>query len=178
MNIQYNTYCKTYVKKSNIKGAGLGLFLGEKLEKYDWIGLYPGIMDKIEKINGDPVYIMGTRKPGIVISADGNIKRGVHLVNEGNNNNLPNVFYVKLYSGKCLYFAGRNIKKNEELITCYSCSYGNRPYAITDSNKCTDPRCKIMNNSIGTHRNNSFFYRGWKKKLKEKKPKKVKDVYI
>ena len=57
---------------------------------------------KIEKINGDPVYIMGTRKPGIVISADGNIKRGVHLVNEGNNNNLPNVFYVKFYSGKSL----------------------------------------------------------------------------
>lgn len=178
MNIPYETFPKTYVKKSCIKNAGIGLFTKKKLKKYDWIGFYPGIIDNIENIVGDVAYMMGTRKPNIIISADGNIKKGVHLINEGNNCNLPNVFYVKLDNGLCLYFAGREINKNEELITCYSTSYGTRSYPITDENKCTDPRCIKMNKYHRTHRNKSLFYRGWKKKLREKKPRKFKNFDI
>ena len=178
MDIPYVTFPETYVKKSCIKGAGMGLFTKQKLKKYDWIGFYPGKMDKIENIEGDSAYMMGTRKTGIVISADGNIKSGVHLVNEGNNCNLPNVWYVKLNGGLCLYFAGREIDKNEELITCYSRSYGNRSYPITDTDKCTDPRCKKMNKCQGRHRNKSLFYRGWKKELKKKKPSELKNYDI
>ena len=147
MNIPYETFPKTYVKKSCIKNAGIGLFTKKKLKKYDWIGFYPGIIDNIENIVGDVAYMMGTRKPNIIISADGNIKKGVHLINEGNNCNLPNVFYVKLDP-------------------------------ITDENKCTDPRCIKMNNCCGTHRNKSLFHRGWKKKLREKKPRKFKNFDI
>ena len=178
MDIPYETFINTYVKKSCIKNAGIGLFTKKKLKKFDWIGFYPGRLDKIENIVGDPVYMMGTRKIGTIISADGNIKKGVHLVNEGNNHNIPNVFYVKLNNGLCLYFAGREINKNEELITCYSSSYGKRSYPITDCNKCSDPRCKKMNKCQGTHRNKSLFYRGWKKKIREKTPKKMKSYDI
>ncbi len=178
MDIQYVTFPKTYIDNSCINGAGIGLFAGEDLEKYDWIGFYPGKMDNIENIEGDPAYMMGTRKVDIIISADRNIKSGVHLVNEGNNCNLPNVWYVKLENYLCLYFAGRNIRKGEELITCYSRSYGNRKYEITDSDKCTDPRCKKMNKCQGTHRKKSLFYRGWKAELEKRKPKILKDCDI
>ena len=178
MDIPYKTFIKTYVKKSTIENAGVGLFTEKKLRKFDWIGFYPGRLDKIEDIVGDPAYYMGTRNQRKIISADGDIKMGVHFVNEGNNYHLPNVFYVKLYNNYCLYFAGRDINKNEELITCYSNSYRSRTYPITSVNKCTDPRCKMMCNKRGTHRNKSLFYRGWMKKLREKKPKKLKGYYI
>ena len=38
--------------------------------------------------------------------------------------------------------------------------------------------CKIMCNKRGTHRNKSLFYRGWRNKLREKKPKALKHFYI
>ena len=172
MNVPYKTFPKTYSKKSLIKGAGIGLFTKKKLEKFEWIGFYPGVLDKIENVNGNAAYIMGTRKLGVVISANEKEMKGVHLVNEGNNMYKPNVWYVKFKNGLCLYFAGREIAKNEELLTCYSRSYGIRSYEITFSEKCTDPRCIKMNKCQGTHRNKSLFYRGWKKKLKDKMPKK------
>ena len=178
MNIPYETFTKTYVAKSTIYNAGIGLFSGQKLKKFDWIGFYPGIMGKREKVIGDLAYVMGTREPGIIISANGNIKDGVHLVNEGNNTNLPNVFYVKLTSGLCLYFAGRKIQKDEELLTCYSSSYGTRCYQIVDSNKCTDPRCKNMCKKGKLHRNKSLFCNGWKNELERKTPKFLKNCDV
>lgn len=178
MNIPYLTFPKTYVKKSNIENAGVGLFTDKNLDKYDWIGFYPGILDKRENVVGNPLYMMGTINNAMVISADENIKSGVHLVNEGNNDYLPNVWYIKLDNYLCLYFAGRKIKKGEELLTCYSCSYGNRLYEIVDSCKCTDPRCKKMNKREGTHRRTSLWYKGWREKLKQKKLKDLKDCGI
>lgn len=167
MKIPYFTFPKTYVKNSNIIGAGKGLFLDENITKYDWIGFYPGKIDKIGNIQPNE-YTMGTLFNNIIINANPNILRGVHLINEGNYEYKINTFYVKLSNGLCLYFAGKNIKKNTELLTCYSNSYGKRNYNI--SNNCEDPRCV---NSVNKHRNNSLKYNNWLHKLNIKCPKNI-----
>lgn len=171
--IPYFTFPKTYVQKSSIVSAGVGLFTDEKLKKFDWIGFYPGVLSRKASADSHPDYTMGTRYPDYCIYTDKNEKCGVHLVNEGNNQNLPNVWYVKLENKLCLYFAGREIEKGEELLTCYSDIYS-RNYSIMDASKCSDPRCKEMSKLKNKHRDKSLFYKGWKQELKNSRPKKLK----
>ena len=172
IQIPYFTFVKTYLSKSKMDKAGNGIFAKEDIKPFKWIGFYPGkIIDtKVDDIKY-PRYVMGTLNPQTVIEGNPKIKKGVHLVNESNRNNPPNVWYIKLKNLNCLYFAGRYIKKGEELITCYSSSYGIRDYSIC--NNCTDPRCnknKNKNKNKNNHRDNSNILQEWISPLKLNAP--------
>ena len=180
----YKTFVPTYVGKSNIRGAGYGLFSKKYLKPFTWIGFYPGnlttkistnenemyIMGTSNEMyimgtsNENEMYIMGTSNNKYYIEADSSIKCGVHMVNEASANTTANVWYIKLSNNYCLYFTGKSIKPNEELLTCYSKTYGNRLYPI--SNNCSDPRCIDK-----YHRKNSMMLNEWRDILNENIPK-------
>lgn len=166
LNIPYKTYTPTYTKQSTISGAGLGLFAKNNISKFDWIGFYPGVLcNKNEKNKFENImYIMGCSDNIHIIEADSNIKCGVHMVNEAGKDNVANVWYVKFKDGNVLYFAGQQIKAGEELLTCYSSTYGKRHYKIC--NNCSDPRCKQFK-----HRNHSLMLDSWMVHLKKKCPR-------
>ena len=160
--IPYKTFIQTYTDKSTIQNAGYGLFTKVYLKPFTWIGFYPGkITDKYNSKN--EMYTMCTSDNKYIL-ADPNIKYGVHMVNEAGKNNIANVWYVKLSNNYCLYFTGKSVQPGEELLTCYSQTYGKRPYPI--SNNCSDPRCTNKN-----HRIHSLILDEWKNKLIKNIPK-------
>ena len=162
MKIPYKTFVPTYTDKSSIPNAGNGLFTETYLEPFTWIGFYPGKVTNNYNSKNE-MYVMATLDNKYIL-ADENIKKGVHMVNEAGENNIANVWYIKLPNNYCLYFTGKPIHPGEELLTCYSNTYGKRPYPI--SNNCSDPRCKNKN-----HRNNSRVLDEWKHKLNKNIPK-------
>ena len=162
--IPYKTFVPTYIAKSNIPGAGNGLFSKIYLKPFTWIGFYPGTVTTNISTNENEMYIMGTSNNKYYIEADSSIKCGVHMVNEASANTTANVWYIKLSNNYCLYFTGKSIKPNEELLTCYSKTYGNRLYPI--SNNCSDPRCIDK-----YHRKNSMMLNEWRDILNENIPK-------
>ena len=159
--INYETFIPTYTSKSTILNAGDGLFTKTFIKSFTWIGFYPGKITKTYN-NKNKFHIMGTINNKYII-ADQTIKKGVHMINEAGKNNIANVWYIKLSNDYCLYFAGKDIYPNQELLTCYSRTYGKRNYLI--SNNCSDPRCK--NNK---HRMNSNIINEWIDKLNKNKP--------
>ena len=162
--ISYTTFVPTYVAKSNIPNAGCGLFSKTYLKPFTWIGFYPGNVTTKISTNENKMYIMSTSNNQHYIEADCSIKSGVHMVNEASSNTVANVWYIKLDNNYCLYFTGLSVQPNEELLTCYSKTYGKRAYPI--SNNCSDPRCFNKN-----HRTNSILLNDWKYKLIKNMPK-------
>ena len=162
--IPYKTFIPTYTAISKIPNAGYGLFTKIYLEPFTWIGFYPGDVTNNFDSCENNMHRMGTLDNKYVIEADSNIKNGVHMVNEAGCNTKANVWYVKLSNNYCLYFASTSIRPKEELLTCYSQSYGKRPYSI--SSNCSDPRCCNK-----CHRKNSIMLNCWKNILIKNKPK-------
>lgn len=167
--IPYKTFVPTYIDKSIIPNAGNGLFTNTYLEQFTWIGFYPGKVSNNYNSKNE-MYTMTTSDNKYIL-ADSNIKNGVHMVNEAGGNNVANVWYVKLPNNYCLYFTGLPVNPGEELLTCYSKTYGKRPYPI--SNNCSDPRC--INKD---HRKSSKLLDEWKKQLIKKKPKEINSFII
>ena len=162
----YKTFVQTYTSKSPMTQSGNGLFSKSYIPEFSWIGFYPGIIKNNTDVIIHRQHIMGCLSNKHVIEADANIYHGVHMINEANDKLSANVFYIKLTNGACLYFAGRDIYKNEELLTCYSETYGKRKYKI--SKKCADPRC------FGSqHRKESLPLKEWIPKLIKKIPPKI-----
>lgn len=109
MHFSYNTFIKTYSDKSSIPNAGNGLFAGENISPFTWIGFYPGKQTNVNDIKVHHMHIMGCVDEHKVIEANPNIKKGVHLVNEASKKHVANVWYVKFKDGNCLYFAATDI---------------------------------------------------------------------
>ena len=169
--IPYTTFVLTYVAKSNIHGAGYGLFSKTFLKPFTWIGFYPGDITTKISTNANRMYIMSTNNNKYYIEADRSIKSGVHMVNEASSNKIANVWYVKLDNNYCLYFTGHCVQPDEELLTCYSKTYGNRLYPI--SNNCSDPRCIDKH-----HRKNSIMLNEWRHELIKNMPKHLDKILL
>ena len=144
----YTTHVKTKVKKSKIPNAGYGMFAAEDIPKHTVIGFYPGKVIHKSKITY-PNYVKEKKNKKLVIEPNPRIRTGVHMINEAGKNEQANVLYKKLEYNQCVYFSIDNIKKGEELLTCYGAFYP-RKYAIPPASKCKDPRCR--NNKTFLHR--------------------------
>ncbi len=140
----YTTHVETKVKKSSIKGAGLGMFANQDIPKLTVIGFYPGTLKHKKDINNIN-YVMGTRTKHLVIEPNPRIKTGVHMINEASKGRSANVLYKKLRNNMCIYFSIDDIKKGEELLTCYGAFYP-RKYEIPLPSNCRDPRCRLTGN--------------------------------
>lgn len=167
-NIPYVCLVSTRLAKSSMAKAGDGLFAVEYLPPFTWVGFYPGkvtatfnrkreshTMGTVDNANGDKQFII----------ADANVKEGVHMINEAGKNIVANVWYAKLPSGYVLYFTGREVHPREELLTCYSRSYGKRCYPVPV--QCSDPRCMAAEHS---HRYESSLLEEWMEPLLKTKP--------
>jgi len=166
--IPYVCLVPTRLAKSSMAKAGDGLFAIEYLLPFTWVGFYPGkvtatfnrkreshTMGTVDNANGDKQFII----------ADADVKEGVHMINEAGRNTVANVWYAKLQSGYVLYFTGREVHPQEELLTCYSRSYGKRCYPVPA--QCSDPRCMAAEHS---HRFESSLIEEWREQLLETKP--------
>ena len=169
----YTTFIETATQQSVVgTDAGLGLICCCDVAKFTWIGLYPGDVTtrRHRKRN---THTMETSTTGTFIFADPAVKTGVHMVNEATSTFVANTFYVKLPDETVLYFAGTDIKAGTELLTCYSKTYGKRPYPISKS--CMDPRCA---NSSGRHRTSSGMLAEWLKPLLGNRPMEAEAVVL
>jgi len=142
----YTTHVKTRVKKSKIPNAGLGMFAGEDIPKNTVIGFYPGRVIPRTKAKYHN-YTMSTKNKRLVIEPNPRIKNGVHMINEAGINQRANVLYKTLEYNQCVYFSVDDIKKGDELLTCYGAFYP-RKYKIPPASKCRDPRCRRTSNLI------------------------------
>ena len=175
--VPYKTFVPTITRASIVsETAGVGLVTIDALPKYTWIGFYPG--DVTTRRHGKRTsHTMETSTSGTYIVANPAIKTGVHMVNEATSTYPANTFYVKLgtHCNMVLYWAGRDIQAGEELLTCYSRTYGKRSYPISKS--CADPRCVDSK-----HRNSSELMNveeKWRIGLRCSCPKNVDvDVYL
>ena len=169
----YTTFIETATQQSVVgTDAGLGLICCCDVAKFTWIGLYPGDVTtrRHRKRN---THTMETSTTGTFIVADPAVKTGVHMVNEATSTFVANTFYVKLPDETVLYFAGTDIKAGTELLTCYSKTYGKRPYPISKS--CMDPRCA---NSSGRHRTSSGMLAEWLEPLLGNRPMEAEAVVL
>jgi len=155
--IAYTTFVPIGTGISAIPNAGTGLVAMNSIPRYTWVGLYPG--KATTRLNGKrAAHTMGSTRSGLYIIADKAIKTGVHMINEATTPYVANVWYVKLANGYVLYFTGASVASQEELLTCYSRSYGKRGYPVPTH--CSDPRC------IGAkHRLHSAMLKEWRKPL-------------
>ena len=161
-HIPYESFVPTFTAPSTLPSGGDGLFAVDALPPFTWLGFYPGKCSK--RFNGKRQdHTMGTVDDAFII-ADAAIKEGMHMINEAGRCQVANVWYVKLDSGYVLYFVGRPVQPNEELLTCYSRRYGKRSYPIPT--KCSDPRCVAS----GKHRVESAMLDEWRPLLLEQVP--------
>ena len=164
--VPYISFIETVVGPSTLPSSGDGLFSMNHVPQFTWIGFYPGDVSK--RFNGKKKdHTMGTtvlatngklddpREKAFII-ASASVKEGMHMVNEAGRSRLANVWYVKLDNGFVLYFSGVAIQPQEELLTCYSRSYGKRSYPIPQ--KCSDPRCSMSSK----HRVHSEMLAEWR----------------
>ena len=142
----YVTHVKTRVKKSKIPNAGYGMFADEDIPKHTVIGFYPGKVIHKSKARY-PRYTMRTKNKNLVIEPNPRIKTGVHMINEAGFGQQANVLYKTLEYNQCVYFSVDDIKKGDELLTCYGAFYP-RNYKIPYAKHCRDPRCRENSNLI------------------------------
>lgn len=167
VTLPYRTFVPTRAVASLIPEAGTGLFASEFIEKFSWIGMYPGkVTAKTNRKLAS--HTMGTARD-LYIIADPAVHAGVHMVNEAAaGHGAANVWYVKLSnSGFVLYFAGEDISPGDELYTCYSRSYMKRTYPVPKT--CADPRCA----HTAKHRTHSELDEApedWREELRSRMP--------
>ena len=160
-HVPYASFVSTRAAPSTLSGGGDGLFAIDRLAPFTWIGFYPGTVSA--RFNGKRKdHTMGTIDDAFII-ADAAVKAGMHMINEAGRGQEANVWYAKLESGHVLYFAGKEVQPGEELLTCYSRSYGKRSYSTPAA--CADPRC-----TTAKHRLHSRMVDEWRQPLLERAP--------
>ena len=162
----YTTLVRVSAQQSAMRGAGTGMFAQERLAPFTWVGFYPGkVVSSLCLLAPGTggaaggaasvttnMHTMGTAGGALVIIADPAIRTGVHMINEASAPLLANVWYAKLANGYVLYFAGgAGVDAGAEMLTCYSRTYGKRPYPIAAKGECSDPRCC----GVANHRRHS-----------------------
>ena len=174
--IAYTSFVATVTAPSTLPiVAGNGLYAVTDLNPFTWLGFYPGdVSAHFDDENNQ--HTMGTAAmdthcgstvvPAFII-ADATVQEGMHMVNEAGKNQAANVWYAKLKSGYVLYFVGNaGVQAGQELLTCYSFTYGDRCYPTSD--RCTDPRCMTAGHT--KHRMHSGLLEEWKPLLLRQAP--------
>jgi hypothetical protein len=126
-----------YISKSNIKNAGLGVFSGEFIKKYDIIGTYSG---KNKCNDGDYTYI---KSNGKVIDASEFPRCYTAMINDSIGTEFYNNCIFSEDKNIVYIMAIQNIKENEELFISYGLYYwrdkfNNNHYSAYE-NTCKKP---------------------------------------
>jgi hypothetical protein len=78
VTLPYVTFIPTNAQPSKIPGAGTGLFATNAIQKFTWVGLYPGkVTARVNRKLAS--HTMGTVRD-LYIIADPAVKTGVHMV--------------------------------------------------------------------------------------------------
>jgi SET domain-containing protein len=118
---------RLYISNSNIKNAGLGVFAGEFIKKYDIIGTYDG---KNKDNGGDYTYI---REKGKAIDASDFPRCYSAMINDSIGSEFFNNCIFSEDNNIVYIMAIQNIKEDEELFISYGLDYwrgkfNNNPY--------------------------------------------------
>lgn len=153
-----------YWEVKNTKNKGRGIFAKKEIPKGKIIGDYLGVVLKPEEtmVDESNFYLMRYHDHAVISP---NLKKpGVHLLN---NSCLPNCF-IYMYYGHTLFFALRNIHKNEELTILYLLSPINKLCnPCLHICKCGSKNCK------GTMHLSIDVFKKWRK-LNEKQSRETK----
>ena len=125
-----------YISKSNIQGAGMGVFAKKNIKKNTKLGEYTGkIYNANDYLNdngnfpdlSNNKYLMMTTKNGkihnLIDGLDGgNWTRYINGIKTYSQSGLENCEFYQ-YSGKIFVRSIKNITKNEEIIIDYGPNY-------------------------------------------------------
>ena len=110
------------IKKSNIPGAGVGVFAKKDIKAGEDLGVYRGEWLSMEEFNNQNrsfIYALGLPN-GIFIDAEKNGYNWVSRVNSPRGTHMKTNIY---WDNNGLVFAKRNIKAGEEFYLAYGKAY-------------------------------------------------------
>jgi hypothetical protein len=132
------------IKKSNIPGAGLGVFAKKDIKAGEELGFYRGewlTVDEYVNQNRSFIYVLGLPN-GIYIDAEKNGYNWVSRVNTPRGTSMKTNMY---WDADGRVFAKRNIKAGEELYVGYGKAYWRAYKKYTLKNKSSKRNTTLKN---------------------------------